>query len=92
MPQGYRDSVPPVLAVTDASLAVVRLHGHSERWDSKDIHERFGYRYRDDELTEWAGKVASLARDAESTHVLFNNCWRDNGVRNAAQLAALLAG
>src|SRR5262249_34405319 len=39
MPQGHRDSTPPVLAVTDPGLAVIRLHGHSDKWDSKDIHE-----------------------------------------------------
>ena len=89
MPQGHRDSIPPVLAAT-ADLAVVRLHGHSDKWDSKDIHERFGYRYTDDELKEWAPKVAALARDAEDTHVLFNNCYRDYAQANAGQLAALL--
>ena len=90
MPQGHRDSIPPVLAVTDPGLAVVRLHGHSDKWDSKDIHERFGYRYTADEITEWAAKVAALARDADGTHVLFNNCYRDYAQVNAQQLAALL--
>jgi uncharacterized protein YecE (DUF72 family) len=90
MPQGHRDSIPPVLAVTDPGLAVVRLHGHSDKWDSKDIHERFGYRYTGDEITEWAAKVAALARDADGTHVLFNNCYRDYAQVNAQQLAALL--
>jgi len=90
MPQGHRDSIPPVLAVTDPHLAVVRLHGHSERWDSKDIHERFGYRYTGEELTGWAGKIAALAREAEQTHVVFNNCYRDYAQANAQQLATLL--
>ncbi len=90
MPQGYRDSIPPVLAATAPDLAVVRLHGRSAKWDSKDIHERFGYRYTDDELAEWAPKVATLARDAEDTHVLFNNCYDDYAQANAQQLATLL--
>ncbi len=90
MPQGHRDSIPPVLAVTDPGLAVIRMHGHSDKWDSKDIHERFGYRYTTDELTEWAAKAAALARDADDTHVLFNNCYRDYAQVNAQQLAALL--
>ncbi len=89
MPQGHRDSIPPVLAAT-SDLAVVRLHGHSEKWDSKDIHERFGYRYTDRELDEWAPRIAALARDAEDTQVLFNNCYRDYAQTNARQLAALL--
>jgi len=41
-------------------------------------------------LKEWAPKVRALARDAEETHVLFNNCYRDNAQVNAQQLAALL--
>jgi uncharacterized protein YecE (DUF72 family) len=90
MPQGYRDSIPPVLAVTDPDLAVVRLHGHSAKWDSKDIHERFGYHYSGRELQEWAPKVAGLADGAQTTHVVFNNCYRDYAQTNAQQLAALL--
>ena len=89
MPQGHRDSIPPVLAAT-SDLAVVRLHGHSEKWDSKDIHERFGYRYTDGELKEWALRIAGLARDAQDTQVLFNNCYRDYAQANARQLADLL--
>ena len=43
MPQGHKSSIPPVLAAT-ADLAVVRFHGHSDKWTSKDIYEKFGYR------------------------------------------------
>jgi uncharacterized protein YecE (DUF72 family) len=89
MPQGYRDSIPPVLAAT-ADLAVVRLHGHSTKWESKDIHERFGYRYSQQELAGWAPKIAVLADEAGDTHVLFNNCYRDYAQTNAQQLATLL--
>jgi len=90
MPQGHRDSIPPVLAATTPGLAVVRMHGHSAKWDSKDIHERFGYRYTDAELAEWAPKVRALARDATGTHVLFNNCYRNYAQVNAQQLTELL--
>ena len=86
MPQGHRDSIPPVLAATAPDLAVVRLHGHADKWDSKDIHERFGYRYTGAELEQWAAKVRALARDAGQTHVLFNNCYRNYAQVNAQQL------
>ena len=89
MPQGYPSSIPPVLAAT-ADLAVIRLHGHSEKWESKDIHERFGYRYTQQELAGWAPKIAALARDADDTQVLFNNCYRDYAQVNARQLAERL--
>jgi uncharacterized protein YecE (DUF72 family) len=92
MPQGYRDSIPPVLAATTPDLAVVRMHGHSDKWESKDIQERFGYRYGDEELAEWAPKIAALAPGTGQTHVVFNNCYRDYAQTNARQLAALLAG
>ena len=58
MPQGHRDSIPPVLAATAPDLAVVRMDGHSDKWDSRDIHKRFGYRYTEAELEEWAPKGA----------------------------------
>jgi uncharacterized protein YecE (DUF72 family) len=89
MPQGYPSSIPPVLAAT-SDLALVRMHGHSEKWDSKDIYDRFGYQYRPEELDEWAGKIRGLAGDAEVTHVLFNNCYRNYAQVNARELAGRL--
>ena len=88
-PQGYPNSVPPVLAAT-SDLAVVRLHGHSEHWDAKTVQERFNYRYSDKELATWAGNVQRLAGDAEETHVIFNNCYRDYAHVNAQQMEGLL--
>ncbi|MDH6461815.1 uncharacterized protein YecE (DUF72 family) [Micromonospora sp. A200] len=90
MPQGHRSSVPPVLEAT-ADLAVVRFHGHSDKWTSKDIHEKFGYHYSDRELRDWAPKLRELADSAGQTHVLMNNCYRDFAQTNAATLAGLLA-
>ena len=89
MPQGHRSSVPPVVAAT-ADLAVVRFHGHSDRWTSKDIYEKFGYLYSEDELREWVPRVEQLAEQATEVHVLTNNCYRDYAQVNARQLAAQL--
>ncbi|MGI5270229.1 DUF72 domain-containing protein [Nonomuraea sp. CA-218870] len=91
MPQGHPSSVPPVLAAT-ADLAVVRLHGHSARWTSRVIEEKYGYLYAEDELRTWAARIHRLSEEAEVTHVLTNNCCGDNSQRNAARLAELLAG
>jgi uncharacterized protein YecE (DUF72 family) len=91
MPQGYPSSVTPVLATTAADLAVVRLHGHSDKWESKNIEERFDYSYSREELSAWAARIRVLAQDAEVTHVLFNNTYRGYGQANAQQLTALLA-
>ena len=89
MPQGYPSSIPPVLAAT-SDLAVVRMHGHSDKWSSKNIYERFGYRYTEDEVAQWAQRIQALAEDAAETRVLFNNCYRDYAHVNAQELAALL--
>jgi uncharacterized protein YecE (DUF72 family) len=89
MPQGFRSSIPPIVAAT-ADLAVVRFHGHSDKWESKDIYERFGYRYGEQELAQWAPKVSQLAEKASEVHVLLNNCYRNYAQVNARQLADLL--
>jgi len=89
MPQGYPSSIPPVLAAT-SDLAVVRMHGHSSKWESKDIYERFGYEYSESELASWAPRIRDLASGASTTHVLFNNCYRNYAQVNAEQLLGLL--
>jgi uncharacterized protein YecE (DUF72 family) len=89
MPQGYKSSVPPLLAAT-AELAVVRFHGHSDKWTSTDIHEKFGYLYPAKELAGWAPKLRALADDATRTQVFMNNCYSDYAQRNATTLIDLL--
>jgi len=90
MPQGHTSSIPPVVAAT-AELAVIRFHGHSDKWTSKDIYDRFGYHYSPEELRDWAPKVADLGARAQETHVLMNNCYSDYAQTNAQDLMTLLA-
>ena len=76
-------------------LAIVRFHGrNNEMWERRDISPsmRFRYRYTDDELREWMPKVNELADSGREVHLLMNNCYRDQAVDNAAQLAKLLTG
>jgi uncharacterized protein YecE (DUF72 family) len=89
MPQGHKSSIPPVLAAT-SDLAVVRFHGHSDKWTSKDIYEKFGYRYSERELKDWAPKLRKLSEETTETHVLMNNCYSDYATTNAQQLLDLL--
>jgi uncharacterized protein YecE (DUF72 family) len=91
MPQGHKSSIPPVVAAT-SDIAVVRFHGHSDKWTSKDIHEKFGYLYSEKELAQWAPKLRELSGQTEQTHVLMNNCYSDYAQRNAEQLIDLLDG
>lgn len=93
-PQGFPSSTPPVVAST-SPLAVVRFHGQNAETYGKpnmSVAERFRYLYTEDELKSWAAPIRNLAEHAEQVHVLMNNCYGDYGVRNARQLAELLAG
>lgn len=89
MPQGHKSSVPPVVEAT-ADLAVVRFHGHSDKWTSKDIHEKFGYEYSRAELSDWVPRLRALAAETDRTQVLMNNCYSDYAQRNATTLIDLL--
>ena len=90
MPQGFTSSLPPVTAVT-ADLAVIRFHGRNAAdWESGSVSKRFAYLYSKEELKEWAPKVHRVAEEAEQTHVLMNNCYRDYAQQNAKELAELL--
>ena len=91
-PQGFKSSVPPVVAVT-APVAEVRFHGrNAENWEKKGISaaERFKYDYSKDELEEWVPRIESMAEGADSVHALMNNCYSDYGIRSARGLGELL--
>ena len=90
MPQGFKSSLPPVVAAT-SDVAVMRFHGHNdEEWESGSVQRRFKYLYSKKELEAWAPKIKELASSSEQTHVLMNNCYRDYAQRNARELAELL--
>ena len=92
-PQGFKTSMPPVVAATIPGLALVRFHGrNAENWHRKGITaaERFRYLYCDEELQAWVAPLRELAAEVGETHVLMNNCYQDYGVRNAHQLGSLL--
>ncbi len=93
-PQGFRSSVPPIVATTSPDLAVVRFHGHrSETWERPGVPpvEKFRYLYDRPELAAWAPRIRQAAGAARQTHVLMNNCYANYGSTNALELAALLA-
>jgi len=82
-----------VVAAT-SDLAVVRFHGRSdETWNQRtgSAAERFRYLYNRRQLRAWVPKIEQLSTQAKRVHALMNNCYRDYGVSNAADLQALLA-
>jgi uncharacterized protein YecE (DUF72 family) len=93
-PQGFKSSVPPVVAATSPDLAVIRFHGRrAETWEARNIStvERFRYLYSRDELEEWVPRIREASSQARETHVLMNNCYANYGSTNARELARLLA-
>jgi uncharacterized protein YecE (DUF72 family) len=85
--------LPTVLEVTDDELAVVRFHGRADdTWDARtgSAAERFNYLYSKQQLRPWAKKLEHLAGEAREVHALMNNCYRDHGVNNAAELRRML--
>jgi len=91
-PQGFKTSVPPVVAAT-TSVAVLRMHGqNNETWTKRvsTAAERFDYLYSEDELRSWLPRIEQLADEAREVHVLMNNCHRDYSVRNAREIGEML--
>jgi uncharacterized protein YecE (DUF72 family) len=93
-PQGFKSSVPPLVAVTSPELAVMRFHGRrAETWEAREVTpaERFRYLYDRDELSEWAPRLRAAAKETRDVHVLMNNCYANYGATNARELARILA-
>jgi uncharacterized protein YecE (DUF72 family) len=92
-PQGFKSSVPPIVATTSPELALIRFHGRrTETWEKQNIKtvERFRYLYDDGELEDWAPKVREAAAQSKDMHVLFNNCYANYGATNAIEFAQML--
>ncbi|MBS2040424.1 DUF72 domain-containing protein [bacterium] len=93
-PRGVKPEIPTVWAVTDARLALLRLHGrNAETWNKKGLKtssERFNYDYSDEELGELLPGLRQLNEQASQVDVLFNNNHEDQGQRNAASLSRML--
>ncbi|HEX4791914.1 MAG TPA: DUF72 domain-containing protein [Actinospica sp.] len=89
MPQHPDTAMPSDLEVT-AATAVIRLHGHSERWIDGDKRERYQYDYSPPELRRWAANARHLARQTEQVHVIVNTCCAGAAQRAAADLRTAL--
>ena len=89
-PQDVGNFAHGVWAVTNARLAVVRLHGrNADTWDAKGLaasSDRFNYEYEDAELDELARRIDAVVDDALDVAVLLNVNYEDQGVRAAQAL------
>ena len=78
-----------------SDVAVVRMHGRNPaRWRDRSHGRRSGgwrYLYSHDELADWASRIHALAARTEEVHVIFSNSPLPNAVRNARELATVMA-
>lgn len=72
---GHFTVMPEFEAVTNPSLAYLRLHGRNAEGyvRGRSVAERFDYDYSEDELRDIAVKVKRVAGEARETHAVFNN-------------------
>jgi uncharacterized protein YecE (DUF72 family) len=71
--------LPPDTQVTSPDLAFIRWHGRNDKpW--------YDYRYKQEELDPWVGKVKDVAAKVRKTYGYFNNHFRGAAVENALQM------
>jgi len=80
----------PFLPETTTVVAYIRLHGRNkEAWLTKG-HERYHYRYSEEELRHFAHVARELSVKARTVFLMFNNCHIGYAVINALQMAGIL--
>jgi uncharacterized protein YecE (DUF72 family) len=98
-------NLPPVMKPTGPT-AYVRLHGRNkEQWFASmrapqeteaerraARNARYDYLYGEDELREWAQRIAELAGKTQRTYVFANNHFRGQAPANALQLKSMIFG
>jgi uncharacterized protein YecE (DUF72 family) len=73
----------PPDTTTTADFAFVRWHGHGTRpW--------YNYRYRQEQLQEWKGKVQEIAQKTKKTYGYFNNHNNGYAVENSLKMMEIL--
>ena len=85
------DTMGSIFEVTGPE-AYVRFHGRNrENWYKRDggAAARFKYLYAEAELAPWAERLKSLS-GVRRASVIFNNCYSNFGVMNAATMAQML--
>lgn len=84
---------PRLDVVTNPDLFYVRFHGRNlSGWRSGNMQQQFDYDYSDAELREWSDSIIpSMAAQAKTGLLFFNNHVRAQAPKNAQRMMALLA-
>ncbi|MGD9224408.1 MAG: DUF72 domain-containing protein [Desulfobacteraceae bacterium] len=84
---------PSLDAVTNPELIYIRFHGRNTRgWRSGNMQKQFDYDYSAGELQKWSsGTIPTMAEQAHSGLIFFNNHVRAQAPQNAKKLMEQLA-
>ena len=86
------NGLPRTPARLTAPWGYVLFHGrNAAQWWSGTNVSRYDYLYREDELQSWVGPVTSMAAEAETVIVTFNNHFAGQAVENAQQFASMVS-
>ncbi|MGB9803873.1 DUF72 domain-containing protein [Desulfofundulus sp.] len=87
----FKTLVPPTVRAT-SPIGYVRFHGRNYQkwWQHEEAHERYDYLYSEDELKEWAPRIAKLAERTTKTFVSMNNHYRGQAVINGRMIREIL--
>jgi uncharacterized protein YecE (DUF72 family) len=86
-------SISPSLVAASGNQIYMRFHGrNAQSWFKKGITpaQRFRYLYSEQELAQAADKLRAVGGIARA-FVIFNNCYANYGVMNAATMKEILA-
>jgi len=86
-------TVPFDWVVTATWGTVLRFHGrNAPAWNKRNasVAERFNYLYDTGELGVFREAAGGLPENTGKVFMMFNNCFRDNAVRNALQMRKIM--
>jgi uncharacterized protein YecE (DUF72 family) len=90
------NSIVPSFIEATGDQVYVRFHGKNrENWFKRNITaaERFKYLYSERELQSLAKGLGNLEQQGvRRAYAIFNNCYQNFGIMNAATMAAILRG
>jgi uncharacterized protein YecE (DUF72 family) len=74
-----------------SDIAYLRFHGRNkENWWQGDNVSRYDYEYHQKELEAWLPRISSMAQQAKTSYISFNNHARGQAIKNANQLKIIL--
>ncbi|USS93525.1 DUF72 domain-containing protein [Fructilactobacillus ixorae] len=89
-PHATANGIPFQPVVTNPKLAFLRLHGQNAMEWAKGTRERYRYHYSDTELAHFAATATTLAEQAQTVVVIFNNNTGHAAAPNALSLQRML--